>query len=126
MNVISMTAKDARKEGSGDSHDDSLVRSNSLHVLFDELTMVILDLLATVSVKVESVHMVVGGVGVGHGLLQKCDPGRWRRDVLFVVLVLAAFPSCFENFDFTRGGGVHVIASHDPTGGENFISGAKE
>jgi len=98
-----------RKGGRGDSLDDSRVHSrDSLHVLFDEVAMVILDLLATVPVEVESVHMVVGGVG--QNALLECDFGRWRRDMLLAVLVLATFPSCFENFDFTRGDGVYVVA----------------
>jgi len=58
----------------GDSLDDSRVHSrDSLHVLFDEVAMVI-DLLATVPVEVESVHMVVGGVG--QNALLECDFGR--------------------------------------------------
>lgn len=93
-------------------------------MLFDEFAMVILDLLALFAVEVESVHMLVGGVGTS--ALLECDLGEWRRDILFAVLVLIAFPSCFENFDFTRGDGVHVIASYDATGGENSVSGVKE
>jgi len=47
----------------GDSHDNRCVRSrDSLHVLFDNSAMVILDLLGTLLVEVESIHMVVGGV----------------------------------------------------------------
>jgi hypothetical protein len=95
----------------GDLLDNCCVCSrDSLHVLFDELAMVILDLLVTVPVEVKSVHMVVGRVG--RAALLECDLGRWRRDVFVPVLVV--------------GGGGHVVASEDATGEKDSVGGAKE
>lgn len=59
---------------------------DSLHVLFNELAMVILDLLVTVPMEVESVHMVMGQVG--QATLLECDLGRWWWDVFVAVLVV--------------------------------------
>jgi len=125
--MISMTTEDGRKGLGGDSLYNSRVRLRNriLYVLLDLVAMVILDDLAAVPLEAESVHMVLGGVG--RDALLECDMRRRRlQDGLMVVLVLPLFRSCFENFDFTRGDGVQVIASHDVTGGKNSVSSAKE
>jgi hypothetical protein len=60
--------------------------------------MVILDLLATLPVEVESIHIVMGRVY--RLALLECNLGRWCRDIFFTLLVVV------------RGGG-HVVASED-------------
>ena len=117
--MISMNTKDV--DGvEEDSLDNSTVRSgNLLHVVLDGLDMVIFDLLAAFAMQVKSVHMVVGGVR--RDALLECDLRRRRRDVLIGALVLRAVSSCFENFDFTRGDGVQVVAGHDVTDRKNAV-----
>ena len=94
-----------------DSLDNCAARSrDTIHVLFDQLPMVILDLLATVPAEVESVQMLVGEAG--RAALSECDLGRWRLDVFVALLVVV------------RGGG-HVVASEDASGDNNSVGGVK-
>lgn len=97
---------------------------NSLHIICDQLFMVIFNTLATFPMEVEFVQNVMGRVG--RDILLKCDRRR-RQDVpLASFLVLMMFRSYFEIFNFTKEEDVQV-ASLDArtTGGKNPVSGAK-
>ena len=86
--------------------------------------MVVLDLLSTVAMEIELVQSFVRAVAIV-GTRIECDLGRRRWNILFAILVLVAFTSCFEDFDFTREG-INVVTSHDHTGGQNSVSSAQE
>ena len=125
MPIVTMDTKDRRRRQRKNSRDNSCVRCRKmLHVVFNEHAMVVLDLLSTVPMEIEFGQNFVRAVVIV-GTLIKCDFGRRRRDRLFAVLVFIAMPSCFEDFDFTREG-IDVVASHDPTGGQNSVSNAKK
>ena len=54
MPIVTMDTKDRRRRQRKNSHDNSCVRfRNSLHVVFNELAMVVLDLLSTGPVEIE-------------------------------------------------------------------------
>ena len=86
--------------------------------------MVVLDLLSTVPMEIELVQSLVRAVVIV-GTRIEGDLGRRRRDILFAVLVLVVFTSCFEDFDFTREG-IDVVTSHDHTSEQNLVSSVKE
>ena len=117
--------KDRRRKQRKNSLDNTCVRSrNSVHVVFNNLAMVVLDLLSTVPVEIKFVQSFVRAVAIV-GTLIESDLGRRRRGSFLAALVLVVFTSCFEDFEFTREG-VDVVASHDPTGGQDSVSSAKE
>ena len=122
MPIVRMDNEDKRRKNSLDNA--SVCARNSLHVVCNEILMVVLDLLSAGPVEIELVQSFVRAVAiVGTGI--ECDLGRRRRDILFTVLVLGVFTSCFEDLDFTSEG-IDVIASPDLTGGENSVSRIKE